>query len=232
MKATKSIFTVLFVMLTAQIASAYYCPSTGRWLSRDPVGETGFQALQATGALPQSRNFTSLPPSSWIQRYPAIKPKAETALTAKNDINTYTFVQNTPTRFIDPLGLSAVDVANIYNKFLDTFDNWCKSAKCCPELGWKQNFPGTPYWGCTKQSENLQAAFDTLKFEDGWDIQNHYEGGILFHHNSVDLIPFNTDDPVIHADTWKGCLSITWPVGSSQNNFSKCWTCKERLGWK
>ena len=46
MKTAKSIVVVLFVLLTAQIASAYYCPSTGRWLSRDPIGEPGFQALQ------------------------------------------------------------------------------------------------------------------------------------------------------------------------------------------
>src|ERR1035437_9273324 len=44
MKTTKSIIVTLFVLLTAQIASAYYCPSTGRWLSRDPVGEPGFEA--------------------------------------------------------------------------------------------------------------------------------------------------------------------------------------------
>ena len=36
MKTTKSFLVVLFVLAAAQIASAYYCPSTGRWLSRDP----------------------------------------------------------------------------------------------------------------------------------------------------------------------------------------------------
>jgi uncharacterized protein RhaS with RHS repeats len=45
MKATKSIILVLFVLLTAQITSAYYCPSTGRWLSRDPIEEQGGENL-------------------------------------------------------------------------------------------------------------------------------------------------------------------------------------------
>jgi hypothetical protein len=43
MKTAKSIIVVLFVLLTAQIASAYYCPSSGRWLSRDPIDEVSFR---------------------------------------------------------------------------------------------------------------------------------------------------------------------------------------------
>jgi hypothetical protein len=62
MKTAKSIIVVLFVLLTAQIASAYYCPSTGRWLSRDPIGEPGFQAVAQPGI------STSLPPSRWVNR--------------------------------------------------------------------------------------------------------------------------------------------------------------------
>jgi hypothetical protein len=225
MKTPKSTIIVLFVLLAAQIASAYYCPATGCWLSRDPIGELGFETLRTANALPQVGSSTPTP-SRWISRTEKGKRKIESG---RNEINAYAFAQNAPPTFIDALGLSIADVANMYKKFLDTFDDWCKSKKCCPEVGWMQNFPGTPYWGCKNQSENLQGAFDTLTFEDGWDIQNHYEDGILFHHNSVDVIPHNPDDPVVHADTWKGCFSATWPAGSSQANFSKCWSCKDRV---
>ena len=45
MKTIESIAVALFVLLTAQIASAYYCPSTGRWPSRDPIEEKGGKNL-------------------------------------------------------------------------------------------------------------------------------------------------------------------------------------------
>jgi hypothetical protein len=49
MKTTKSILVVFIVLLTAQIASAYYCPSTGRWPNRDPLGDWAFLRGQLTG---------------------------------------------------------------------------------------------------------------------------------------------------------------------------------------
>jgi hypothetical protein len=65
MKTTKSIIVVLFVLLTAQIASAYYCPSTGRWLSRDPIGEPGFQVSQVAAQV-----HTTATSNRWINRDP------------------------------------------------------------------------------------------------------------------------------------------------------------------
>ena len=62
MKTAKSILVVLFVLLTAQIASAYYYPSTGRWLSRDPIGEVGFQTSKRASVV------LSIVPSHWISR--------------------------------------------------------------------------------------------------------------------------------------------------------------------
>ena len=72
MKTANSIITVLFVLLAAQIASAYYCPSTGRWLSRDPMGEPGFETLRAARVVPQAEvaSPTSLPAGRWINRDP------------------------------------------------------------------------------------------------------------------------------------------------------------------
>ena len=101
MKTTKLIAIALFVMLTAQIASAYYCPSTGRWLSRDPIGELSFQALQASTAMPQVGTPVTLPPSRWIQRD-----------NLKGDLNCgniYTFVRNDVANRIDPDGRESMD---------------------------------------------------------------------------------------------------------------------------
>ena len=68
MKTAKSIVVVLFVLLTAQIASAYYCPSTGRWLSRDPIGEPGFQALQTASSTSGIGNSVLQPSGRWVNR--------------------------------------------------------------------------------------------------------------------------------------------------------------------
>jgi hypothetical protein len=92
MKATKSILVVLFVLLMAQIASAYYCPSTGRWLSRDPLGEQGFQVMQ----VPQMPNPIQQQAVRWIERDPA---------TLQQTANPYAFLGNKPIRQTDLLGM-------------------------------------------------------------------------------------------------------------------------------
>jgi hypothetical protein len=71
MKTSKSIFAIIFALLTAQIASAYYCPSTGKWLNRDPLGEPGSANLRAATVAPrvgQVVSQVSVPPSRWIDR--------------------------------------------------------------------------------------------------------------------------------------------------------------------
>ena len=117
MKTTKSIIIVLFVLATAQIASAYYCPATGRWLSRDPIGEPGFQTLQA--ASPQVIQQQS---ARWIDRDP---------IAAQQTANPYNFVKNNSVNVVDPLGLWATDVHHaIITDWLDaTYDNY--KWHCC-----------------------------------------------------------------------------------------------------
>ncbi|MGH7989836.1 MAG: RHS repeat-associated core domain-containing protein [Limisphaerales bacterium] len=41
MKTTKSFIVILFALLTAQVAFAWYDPSTQRWLNQDPIQEMG-----------------------------------------------------------------------------------------------------------------------------------------------------------------------------------------------
>lgn len=91
MKTAKSIIVVLSVLLTAQVALAFYCPATGRWLSRDPIGEPGFQLLQQVS---QTTHAPAVMPSSsrWIHRDSA-------------DGNSYAFVHNNSISYVDPVGL-------------------------------------------------------------------------------------------------------------------------------
>jgi hypothetical protein len=116
MKITKSIIVVLFVLLTAQIASAYYCPSTGRWLSRDPLGEPGFENLRAAGAVPRIGQVTSpisITSSRWINRDPIVEAK---------EPNRYVFVKNSPIQKIDIHGLG---IANY-----PQYGNYCGGGYC------------------------------------------------------------------------------------------------------
>jgi uncharacterized protein RhaS with RHS repeats len=100
MKTTKLIIIALFVLVTAQVASAYYCPATGRWLSRDPIGEPGFENLRAAGVVPRAGQVispASLPPGRWINRDP---------IETERQPNRYAFVANNSISYIDTLGLS------------------------------------------------------------------------------------------------------------------------------
>lgn len=127
MKTTKSIITVLFVLLTAQIASAYYCPSTGRWLSRDPAGEPGFENLLAAGVVPKIGQVASLPPGRWINR---------DSSAANNDQNRYVFVANNPFIYLDPLGLATVNNSgNLPQNVVDSITAEINSA--CGHGFWK-----------------------------------------------------------------------------------------------
>ncbi len=123
MNTAKSIIVVLFVLLTAQIASAYYCPSTGHWLSRDPIGEPGFQALLVAGQ-------TSIKPSSdrWIIRdattlrgsVQGLSSKQIKQLKAESLMPAYDFVKHNPTSRFDVLGLETA--AEI---------DWCMAHPIC-----------------------------------------------------------------------------------------------------
>ena len=101
MKTVKSIIVVLFALLTAQIATAFYCPSTGRWLSRDPIGEPGFQALQ-TSSLPSRIGNSVLQTSGrWVNR---------DSIKESGGLNLYGCMANNPINQIDLLGLCKIKI--------------------------------------------------------------------------------------------------------------------------
>lgn len=113
-----SAVALIICMLTAQSAFAYYNPSTGRWLSRDPIGEPGFQALQIVqgnsqvGPVPVARQS-----SRWVSRSP---------IGENGGKNLYGFVSNSPVSLVDSLGLEPTG-SGPWGPGLG--NNWC-SCKC------------------------------------------------------------------------------------------------------
>ncbi len=82
-----------------QQASAVYNPQTGRWLSRDPAGEPGFELLQHPQASPASSRGVALPQGRLFHRDP---------IEERGVKNLYGYVNNNPIRNIDALGLRMV----------------------------------------------------------------------------------------------------------------------------
>jgi hypothetical protein len=96
MKRNMIIASVLFAALwTTQTALAWYDPSTGRWLSRDPLGEPGFQLIQPI----RTAVLESASPSRWIIRDPSYTAEAA------QGPNLYAFVRNSPATYWDRDGL-------------------------------------------------------------------------------------------------------------------------------
>jgi hypothetical protein len=122
----------LAALFIANQASAYYSPSTGRWLSRDPMGEPGFETLRSASAVPkvgQIKSIASLPPSRLFVR---------DSIAAKNSPNRYCFVDNGGPNKYDVLGLSGCncgpDITQSINKMLlevdNAYDSWSELQRC------------------------------------------------------------------------------------------------------
>ena len=92
----------LGLLLIAQAAFAWYDPSTQRWLTRDPIGEPGFETLRMTTAMPTIGIQISRPSARWITRDLVGKLGGD---------NLYEFVQNRPTTLHDANGLIAFPTA-------------------------------------------------------------------------------------------------------------------------
>lgn len=134
----------LFVtMLAAQTVLAYYNPSTGRFLSRDPIGEPGFQLLQR----PQGPSQIGPVPvaqlsSRWINRDPGGEDteseESAGALLRPGQQSPYLFLSNDPNNGIDALGLIKFEGCSDEEtkKLQASFDDYCKQARtwafaCC-----------------------------------------------------------------------------------------------------
>jgi len=89
----RSSFTIVIGLLASlflvDTAAAYYSPSMGRFLSRDPIHEPGSVLVRSTANR-----------SSFIPRDP---------VGGNADSNLYRYVDNSPTVFVDSLGLWKID---------------------------------------------------------------------------------------------------------------------------
>ena len=206
----------------------YYNPTTGRWLSRDPIGELGFHTLAG------NRNRRV------------------------RDGNLYCFVGNNPLTKFDLLGLTEKDVQTILNTFLSTLKTMCGDGRCCPDIGWLQNVQACSPWskreGCTAQAVDLYGAMYPLTqggLDDKWYADAVQDTIIpcAFYHNYVTMTPL-TPQPEgadgyivdkITVDTWKGCYTITrkkmiFIEPNPQQSFwllkdeTKCFKCKDLKG--
>jgi RHS repeat-associated protein len=211
------------LLLVPISAHCFYNPSTGKWLSRDPIGEPSLQTTSGN----RSHHI-----------------RGE---------NLYTFVGNNPLKKFDFLGLTEKDVQTIINTFLSTMKTMCGDGRCCPEEGWRQNLYSwvSKREGCTQQAIDLYAAMYPLtkgRLEDNWYADTQQDTTIppLFYHNYVTMTPLRpqpagSDGYIVDritVDTWKGCYTITrrkmvFIEPSPQQSFSlwkdetTCFKCKD-----
>lgn len=83
-------------LLVPETAHCFYNPSTGKWISRDPIGEAGFQLVQrGTKAAPLASAVVSEPVGRSLKR----------DLVAESEENPYHFARNSAVNLVDILGL-------------------------------------------------------------------------------------------------------------------------------
>ncbi len=83
-KNLRKFLVLIPLLLFPQSSHAFYNPSTGRWLNRDPLGEEGFTAAAHSSRV--------------VRAEASVKPPSQ-----------YDFVANVPVRNFDFLGLSCKD---------------------------------------------------------------------------------------------------------------------------
>jgi RHS repeat-associated protein len=169
----------------------YYNPSTGRWLSRDPIEERGFESVQI------KRN----------------------RLVRFEDSNPYGFTRNDPLTKIDLLGLSERDVTTILDQFRKTMKNLCgKGRRCDCVLGPLKDIHAfcTPVWGCGAQADTMEGDIISLllRLDDGWRTEHRraLETWPCFYHQDVQVRPTDAKSGGIDnivLDTFRGCYTVT-----------------------
>jgi RHS repeat-associated protein len=88
----------------------YYSPSPGRWLSRDPLGESGFELSSRRPKSPQEikRELVTARYSELQRLFPSLVGHLDLP-PIMPQIQIYSFVQNNPLNEIDPHGLFILD---------------------------------------------------------------------------------------------------------------------------
>jgi hypothetical protein len=201
-----------------QTASAFYDPSTGRWLSRDPIGERGFQALQrAPAASYVQPQPVSAQAARWLNRAPIFQ---------REELNLYRCVGNDPINLTDVLGLSQQDVNVILNGYYQATQEmndaghrysiapFASSANSDISGHWWNPFYWTPWyngkgWECYSQSKYLAERLNGEQYEDQWRIQTMTRPD--FTHTWVEATSSNPSDPNLRFDPWWGAVNTAPP---------------------
>jgi len=197
---------IALLFASANQVSAFYNPSTGRWLSRDPLGEASFETMRHDS----KANLLGDGPDS------------------------YAFVRNDPVVRQDYLGLSSQDVRKIFAVFMDVFMEMCAKCNRCnfPNLGnLIALIPRNNMMGCTEQAITMHKRLDDMRFTYDWDAKwtfdtpykPAFQDGV-YPHNWVTATSDDEEDPKIAMDTWKGCLTVTFPTRSGAN-WKTCFNC-------
>ncbi len=97
-----------------QVRYRYLHPLLGRWITRDPINELGFQVLQPPTGMPQVGTAALISAKLKL-------PRKKTP-SIKVDINLYAFVYNSPVRLIDDDGLGI--------KNYPQYGNYCGGGYC------------------------------------------------------------------------------------------------------
>ncbi len=200
-----ALVTVLGCTLPAQ---AFYDVRQGRFLGRDPIGDEVF-----------------------LQQLLSNKAKVERKLFAQQALGpTYTFVNNDALNHFDYLGLSGRDVLKMWAIFANTLQEYCKKCIRC-DIPWLGNVAASAPWtsarGCTWQALDMhKRLLDNLSFKSDatWTLDTPNTGGNFFNHNWVSAESDDPSDPKVELDTWKGCITVTFP-NATQASWKRCFKC-------
>jgi hypothetical protein len=119
MKTRAAILLVLVSLfgVTESRAMRWYSSSTGRWLSRDPLGEPGFQALQVANTEPRLNSPVPAQPA-WLISPNGIENKVSKGL--------YIFTKNNSMQYSDPLGMDDFQVVGGPVNAPDPSESWLR----------------------------------------------------------------------------------------------------------
>jgi len=130
----------------------------------------------------------------------------------------------------DYLGFSGRDVLKMWTIFVNTLQEYCKKCIRC-DFPWTGNVLATIPWtsnrGCTWQAIDMhKRLLDNFSFKSDaiWTLDTPNTGALIFNHNWVSAESDDPNDPKVELDTWKGCMTATFP-NAPQASWKHCFHC-------
>ncbi len=146
---------------------------------------------------------------------------SEDPLRFKTNVNFYPYAVNDPTRFNDPMGLSAQDVQRIFGACQNCTDQLTKNGERLAGTGWPSDWAnniissltlGRVFSGCTRQADLTASClnFPSSPYDSQWNFTvESTEWG--FHHVTMGRSN-DPSDPIIICDPWRN-THYTVPSG-------------------